>query len=284
MRRQALTGKPFVWGRGPTTLFDMLRFNGKALVKLVGMLAKLDTIDVVSRALRAPDEPIGERLAEILLRVLRDHAGALDLPGFALSKMEADNLRKLLAEGTSATNHFVAYSAMALRHRIEDELSLTMVWQIPPAMAGFFEPNLFGPDVAEHFPSAILDLEDAGKCLGMGRTTACVFHLMRVMEIGLRVLAATLKDARLDPKRNPSWDSVLKKCREELGKPLAQRAPEWAANDAFFSGATGTLMAVKDAWRNPTMHVEISYDEERALDVWNCVKAFMRHLATNLHE
>jgi hypothetical protein len=86
------------------------------------------------------------------------------------------------------------------------------------------------------------------------------------------------------PKRNPSWDSILHKCREELGKPLAQRSPEWTVDESFFSGATGALMAVKDAWRNPTMHVEIPYDDEKALAVWYCVRTFMRHLATKLHE
>jgi hypothetical protein len=104
------------------------------------------------------------------------------------------------------------------------------------------------------------------------------------MEAALRVLAKTLNDPRLDPKRNPSWDSILKKCREELEKDRLKRAPEWAADDAYFSGAAARLLAVKDAWRNPTMHVETNYDEESALDVWNHVRAFMRHLATKLKE
>jgi len=148
----------------------------------------------------------------------------------------------------------------------------------------FLGKNLFGENVTAKFPSAIVDVEEAGKCLALQRSTACVFHLMRVMETGLRILAVTLNEPSLDAKRNPSWDAILKKCRDELTKPLAQRAPEWANDDAFFSGAAATLMAVKDAWRNPTMHVEITYDEEKAADVWNCVGAFMRHIADKLHE
>jgi hypothetical protein len=129
-----------------------------------------------------------------------------------------------------------------------------------------------------------MDIEEAGKCLACNRSTAAVFHLMRVMEVALRVLAKTLNDQRLDPKRNPSWDSILKKCREELEKDRRNRAPEWVTDEVFFSSVATTLMGVKDAWRNPTMHVEINYDEERALDVWNHVRAFMRHLATKLSE
>ncbi len=52
----------------------------------------------------------------------------------------------------------------------------------------------------------------------------------------------------------------------------------------FCAEAAVLLRAVKIAWRNPTMHVENVYDEEKALDVLNSVKGFMRHLATRLSE
>jgi hypothetical protein len=107
---------------------------------------------------------------------------------------------------------------------------------------------------------------------------------MRVVEVGLRALGASLNDARLEPSRNPSWDSILKKCDEEISRRLAERSQEWREDDAFFSSATANLRAVKDAWRNPTMHVEQHYGEETALDVWNAVRGFMRHLATKLRD
>jgi len=141
---------------------------------------------------------------------------------------------------------------------------------------------LFGEAIIERFPASGNDIEEAGKCYAAGRDTACVFHLMRVMEIGLRTLGASLKDTRLDPKRNPSWEAILKKCDEELGKALSDRAVEWREDDAFYSTATANLRVVKDAWRNPTMHVDQTYTEETALDVWNAVRAFMRHISSKL--
>ena len=172
-----------------------------------------------------------------------------------------------------------------LQGRLTDEMSFTFFLWIAGEKARLYSmTHPFGDEVADKFPSAIGDIEEASKCLALDRGTACVFHLMRVMEVGLRVLAETLKDPELNPKRNPSWDSILKKCRKELEKPIRDRSPEWVADEPFFSGAACALMAVKDAWRNPTMHVEITYDEERAEDIWNCVKAFMRQLATKLHE
>jgi hypothetical protein len=172
-----------------------------------------------------------------------------------------------------------------LKRSIERELRANLFLHVPEDKKKYFSgPYLFGPEVTRAFPSAGYDIEEAGKCLALARCTACVFHLMRVMELSLKTLGKTLNDPRLDPKRNPSWDAILKKCKEELEKERTKRAPEWASDDVFFSGAATMLMGVKDAWRNPTMHVEINYDEERALDVWNHVRAFMHHLATKLRE
>ena len=96
--------------------------------------------------------------------------------------------------------------------------------------------------VRNQFPSANTEIEEASKCFALDRYTAVVFHLMRIMEIGLRSLSSTLKDPSLDPKRNPNWEGILAKCRTEQSKPLNQRAPEWQADEPFFSGVSVRLM------------------------------------------
>lgn len=172
--------------------------------------------------------------------------------------------------------------------RFADEMEGTVTLFVEPADVGYYtDPTgAFQKDAAvtERFPSIRYDVEEAGKCLALSRSTACVFHLMRVMEAALRVLARTLNDPRLNPDVNRSWDAILKKCREELDKPLAQRSPEWREDEKFYSGAAARLTAVKDAWRNPTMHVGTKYTPEETQDIWNHVGAFMRHLATKLKE
>jgi hypothetical protein len=52
-------------------------------------------------------------------------------------------------------------------------------WPVPKG-AGF--GALFGQDVADKFPSAGYDIWSSGIAFGTAMTTACVFHLMRVME------------------------------------------------------------------------------------------------------
>lgn len=172
-----------------------------------------------------------------------------------------------------------------ISRRIRDELDSKLFLQVEATNAAFYEQPWAGWEaVLANFGKCAVDIEEATKCLALNRHTAAVFHLMRIMEVGLRALGASLNDERFDPRRNPSWDAILKKCDEELLKPLAQRSAEWRIDELFYSGAAARLRAVKDAWRNPTMHVEIVYTEETALDVYLHVRAFMRHLATKLEE
>lgn len=174
---------------------------------------------------------------------------------------------------------------VTIQEGIKHELEMHQFYKLRPDLVPYYtSPKPFGDDVDAAFPSTSADAEEAGKCLAVGRHTACVFHLMRVMEIGVRSLGKSLGDPTLDPSKNPNWGTILARCDAELQKSKGKRSPVWQTMDTFFSESTANLRAVKDAWRNPTMHVERTYDEEKAKDVFNSVRSFMRHLATKLVE
>jgi hypothetical protein len=219
--------------------------------------------------------PAFERLA-VFLREL----------GLSSSADQADRVAVRLSETSKIEG--VEYTEMlqALLDRIGDETGRQQFFMVPPHRTTFYTEasKLFGESTNAAFPSAQPEIEHAAKCLAFGRNTASVFHLMRVMEVGLRVLGKSLNDPALDPKRNPSWEAILKRCDDQLKLPLKDRSPEWKTDDSFFSEAIANLRAVKNAWRNSTMHVERDYDEEEALDVMNAVKGYMRHLAGKLKE
>jgi hypothetical protein len=226
---------------------------------------------------------MGEDDRAQLHRQTLELSSILNAMGLSVSQAGADRLAARLAQ--SAMLDDLLYDLIRqLTMRVRDELRSVMAWQIPPHKLRFFEKHLFGEKVEQKFGSLRADVEEAGKCLAMNRNTASVFHLMRVMEGGLRALAVSLRDSSLVPKRNPSWDTILKRSEKELQKPLKDRRPAWRKDELFASTAVANLRAVKDAWRNPTMHVERNYNEEEALEVWNAARAFMRHLATKLSE
>lgn len=202
----------------------------------------------------------------------------MELPADSLTRME-------IALKDAGTNMPAVRDAMLeLQGRMRDELSHMEIWLVTKEERRWLKSDPFGPNVAANFHPMRDDLEEAAKCLAFGRGTACVFHLMRVMEVGLRALGASLNDETLDPKRNPSWDAILKRCDHQLTLQIKDRSAEWRVDNDFYAEAVAQLHAVKDAWRNPTMHIERSYMPDQAEDVWNAVGAFMRHLSKKLSE
>ena len=53
---------------------------------------------------------------------------------------------------------------------------------------------------------------------------------------------------------------------------------------AIFEGLHASLDAIKNAWRNPTIHVENKYNEEEADHIFGVVMGFMRKLASRCDE
>jgi hypothetical protein len=145
--------------------------------------------------------------------------------------------------------------------------------------AGHFEqPKLFGDDVFDKFPSARYDISEAGTCLALERGTACVMHLMRVCEDGIKVLAAALSV----PQQN-NWGAYLQRIDEALNARVRASGAR-SSDEQFYAEVRVTLDGVRIAWRNPTMHIENSYSPERAEEILISVRSLMRHLATRLSE
>jgi hypothetical protein len=139
-------------------------------------------------------------------------------------------------------------------------------------------PKLFGDGVFTAFPSANNDISEAGTCLALERGTACVMHLMRIVETGLAALAKATGAS----KQN-DWGSYLREIDAKLvaaTKVAGARSPL----EQFYAEAALTIDGVRRAWRNPTMHIENSYSVERAEEILIAVRSLMRHLATQLSE
>jgi hypothetical protein len=109
----------------------------------------------------------------------------------------------------------------------------------------------YNSQVADRFPSATHDIAEAGKCFALGLGTATVFHLLRVMEIGLRALAVPLGIPYA-----PSWDSYLRQINARVADDHKTKNEEWKKDEPFYRDLAGDLLTVKTAWRNPTMHVK----------------------------
>ncbi|HWB33085.1 MAG TPA: hypothetical protein VG714_07935 [Acidobacteriaceae bacterium] len=139
----------------------------------------------------------------------------------------------------------------------------------------------FGEAVHNAFPSAIIDAREASNCYALERWPACVFHLMRVLEFGLGVMA---KRFNVSVERS-TWHQIIEAIEGRIRKIDPQSGADWKKQQKDFSDAATQFMFFKDAWRNHIMHVRDQYDEGRAMSIWQHTNEFMNKLAAiGLHE
>lgn len=105
-----------------------------------------------------------------------------------------------------------------LREIVEDvdkiiriEVETTYAFSLSHAEAAFFDPAapLLGEEVSQKFESCAFDIEEAGKCHALGRSTAAIFHGFRVLEVGIKAVAQCLDVPDLEKPRMKNWGKVL---------------------------------------------------------------------------
>jgi hypothetical protein len=169
--------------------------------------------------------------------------------------------------------------------RVQDELAATLMLVIDFQKQEFFKKtDIFGAEVDAAFPSAAFEIDEAGKCYALERSTACAFHLMRALEIAIKAIGKCLNipDPVKDADRN--WGAMLRKVKDEMDR--RNRLAQWTrvSDREFFAAIHVTLDAVRNVWRNATMHVENKYTLEEAEHILGAVRGFMRKLASRMDE
>jgi len=164
---------------------------------------------------------------------------------------------------------------------LEDEMSVRLCFWLGASEAELWDAKrLSGEDVSDRFPSTDYELEEYAKCCAIGRHTAAVFHLMRVLEIGLSVLAVSIG---ADPA-NKSWEQILIGIQTKIDENVKLKGPSWKDTEQYYSEISAQFRNLKNAWRNYTMHVHVTYDKERTEEVFVHIRAIMKVLATRIRE
>jgi hypothetical protein len=218
-----------------------------------------------------PDEFRTEETRKNDARVIGSYQGPFLANGFRLSAAQVDRIVQECETNQYLTVRKMAAMMHELGNRMEDESSSLIFLSLTPSEAALFQPDnsLFGADVENKLSQVIADISEAGKCLGLQRPTAAVFHLMRVMEVGVQKFGDKLGVALADEK---NWQVILDQVNppiKAMGKsPDAVRCASIAAN----------LFNVKLAWRNEVMHPKATYTPEEAENIFRCVRTFMNDL------
>ena len=157
---------------------------------------------------------------------------------------------------------------------------------------------LFGMLVMESFPSAVEDIREAGNCLAAECNTAAVFHLMRVVEWGLRALCADLGMKNVKQKIKKSghtlyapiayadWEKLLDGLQGHVDEKIGRmkRGEKKQELQQFYYPALQDIRGIKDAWRNHVMHTRDEYTREDAWAIMTHVQRLMCSLAKRVAE
>ena len=173
---------------------------------------------------------------------------------------------------------------VALRETMEDELRGRKLVLVPDLKAEYCEKeDLFGAKVCSAFPSAVRDIKDAGNCYAVDLNTACVFHLMRVLEKGLTVLATTLGVAYTSENLSRILE-LIEAAITPIEKSPSEDSPTNVADLQFYRQAAKEFSYFKYAWRNYALHSSATYDQQETLKIMSRVRNFMQHLSLRLSE
>jgi len=212
------------------------------------------------------------------LELIHGYLQAVDMP---VSLEMVDRMRALWRPQMSRAR--AAKWLGELRARIIDELKSRHFLYVDAREVPHYNEPLNGwDDVPDKFPSASYDIQEASRCLALGRTTASVIHLMRVLEIGLQTLAQEFGVKY----EHSNWKTVIDQVDARIKRlEQARRRPkDWKSLRQFYSEAASEFRMFKDAWRNYAMHVHERYGEEDARAIFAGVKVFMKHLSSRLAE
>lgn len=259
----------------------MLKFNASAFYEAAGWLHRIEGITAgVGKDSDAAKADMREETRKEFIYTFRELRRHLEVIGANLAIMSVDRALNGLKK-KEFTYGEITQRIEIINGRLMDELSLVRLYVFDKNRAVYFDSsnNLFGESVSNKFPSAIPDIEDAGRCIACAQGTAAVFHLMRVMEAGLKALSS-----RLDILYAPSWESHMHQIMKKINTPHNEKSKDWKSIEPFCRDIMGDLQIVKVAWRNPTMHVVRRYSPDEAEAIFGAVKGFMIRLSSELQE
>jgi hypothetical protein len=216
------------------------------------------------------EQEIGNDPEEAVRNFIQDTSTACTEIGLRISVKCLDSLLQQMNDPHETYGNIVDLVAEAQR-LITWEMEDRLFMFVPPERAECFDkPELLSQSVLAKFPALQFDIVEAGNCYASGRGTACVFHLMRIMETGVQEFGKKLNVSLVNEK---NWQNIL----DEINKAIKALPKGPSATE--MSQVSANLYAVKLAWRNEVMHPKDTYTLEEADSLIRQVRIFMQQLA-----
>lgn len=167
----------------------------------------------------------------------------------------------------------IVVNSQQLTTSLSDELEKHLAFVVAPREVPLIEDGLsqFGLDLVQALPMIREDVIAAAQCRAFELWTASVMHMMRVAEVGVGAFVE-----QVGMTKGKTWGDtigkMIKKLDEERFPGISAEQKQWASETASY------LNFVKDAFRNPAMHPEMTFDRDQAISIYDNTRAFTRML------
>lgn len=193
---------------------------------------------------------------------------------------QAERLRAKAIGGQRG--HAMYALTVDLRDAILDRIQRDAVLVIPASRIKYYDQKLplFGKKVFDEIPEAAQEISEAGKCFALDRWTACIFHLMRSLELSLHRIAKELGISFPAPIELQDWKTLVDKIDKQIEMLENQsRSLQKTEDLRFYSTLNLEFGWFKNAWRNHISHARESYNEEQAANIMDHVGKFLNEVA-----
>lgn len=216
---------------------------------------------------------------DAFLKGLQLISGEAQFLALTVTRKRVDLIISNYAAYSNASQMKVALEAIEqdMRH----ELEAVKFIHIPFCKLDYLDWQKLFPKSSLLYTPENYDMEHAASCFAVDSYTAAVFHLVRLLEKGLRKMENGLEIAEEKDKNKQTWGSILGR----IGKAIANRddnpPPGWDCNESkFFSDGRAFLAAIKQAWRDDQIHSSRNYDPAETKVIFDATILFMEHLTT----
>jgi hypothetical protein len=215
-----------------------------------------------------------------------------------LARLSSDEMKSRLAEALKclrtegAAYSTVAYELDHVMRQLEDRVRVESLFRYETSKANLLRaiPQQWKQTLASFYLTDDLytDIRAGVDCFALGHFTASIFHMMRVAEVGLRALGK--ERGVVLPKDKPveygTWQEILREIDakiKEVGRAMAP-GPAKDLALAFYNNALISLNALKDIFRNQTMHVRYQFNQQEAAKAMTLTNEFMEKLSFEIFD
>jgi hypothetical protein len=254
---------------GVVSLLDVLRYAAEDFWKACELLTLLAGEPLVL------SHPNGRKNAFAALNQLLAHCGKLKIK---VSLKEAEKMLPVF-NSPDPDPETIRILAARLSSVIHSELDSELFFQMEPTRLEYWGTDwLLGSPIYHAFPMAHEEIQSAGRCYAYGEPVACVFHLMRVIDAGLRSVADSLNI----PYNARNWSGIADKLQSNMEEKYKNKTDDWKQKEPFYASILTDIQSISRAHRNPVLHeVEKKYTDADAFYLLTVTERFMGHLAEN---